>query len=139
MAARTQKTRAVSGEEKRIGNVERYTARLNVKFEELFEGASWPEAKERIGVMSVDSLNRNWKPVGEEQGYLVAKAKDCRAALVGRMCKREDGKLCIEVVVRAVIRNDKLCHFEFWHLDLADASRHVKRLQEVMTQSPPKP
>lgn len=115
-----------------------YRARLKVKFEQLFGRTSWPEAKEGIGIMSVDSLNRNWEPVSEEQGYLVAKAKDCRAVLVGRMCKREDGKLCIEVVVRAEIRRDELWHYEFWHLDPADASRHVKRLEE-MIQSLPKP
>jgi hypothetical protein len=109
-----------------------------VKFEALFERASWPETKEGIGIMSIDSLNRNWEPVSEEQGYLVVKAKDCRAALVGRMCKREDGKLCIEVVARAEIQKDRLWHYEFWHLDPTDVSRHVERLKEV-TQSPPEP
>jgi peptidoglycan/LPS O-acetylase OafA/YrhL len=31
-----------------------------VGFEKLFEGRPWTEIKERIGVMSVDTLNRIW-------------------------------------------------------------------------------
>jgi hypothetical protein len=103
-----------------------------MEFEELFEGRSWPEARERIGVMSVDSLNRQWVLVFQEDGYLIAKSLDGKAALLGRMCEREDGKRCIEVVVRAEIENGELRHHEFWHVDTTDEPRHARRIYEVM-------
>lgn len=103
-----------------------------MEFEELFEGKSWPEVEERLGVMSVDSLNRQWVLVLEETGYLIARSKDSEAALLGRMGKRDDGKFCIEVVVRAAIEGNELRHYEFWHVDPADESRHARRLNEVM-------
>lgn len=94
-----------------------------MKFGKLFEGKVWPEVSERIGVMSVDSLDQQWIPVAEERGYLVAKSKDGRAALLGRMGKREDGKFCIEVMVRATIENGRLSFPEFWHVDQARAQQ----------------
>lgn len=101
-------------------------------FERFFEGTSWPKANERIGVMSVESLDRQWMPVAVEGGYLVAKSKDGKAALLGRMCKRDDGKFCIEVVVRTAIESNELRHYEFWHADPTDEQRHTQRLRELM-------
>ena len=101
-------------------------------FDKVFEGKSWPGAKERVGVMSVDTLNRNWVLVAEDCGYLIAKSRDGKDALLGRMCKRDDGKLCIEVVVRAEIENNELCHYKLWHVDPADGPRHARRLDEVI-------
>ncbi|KGV57089.1 hypothetical protein [Burkholderia pseudomallei] len=103
-----------------------------MEFEKLFEGKLWPQAKERVGVMSTDSLSRLWVLVLEDNGYLIATSKDGKAALVGRMCKRDDGKFCIEVVVRADIENDKLYHHEFWHTDPADGRRHARQLDEAI-------
>ncbi|MCW3658968.1 hypothetical protein [Burkholderia cenocepacia] len=103
-----------------------------MEFGKLFEGRSWPEANERIGVMSIDSLDRLWVPVLEDDGYLIATSKDGKAALLGRMCKRDDGKFCIEVVARAAIENNELRHHEFWHVDPADGPRHDRRLDEVL-------
>ncbi|ARK53197.1 hypothetical protein BOC36_08665 [Burkholderia pseudomallei] len=103
-----------------------------MEFERLFEGKPWPATTERIGVMSVDSLNREWEFVAEELGYLAAKSKDGKAALLGRMCKRDDGKFCVEVMVRAKIENNKPCRYEFWHIDRADEPRPVWRLHEVL-------
>lgn len=65
-------------------------------FEKLFEGKLWPNTSERLGVMSIDSLNRLWVLVAEECGYLIAKSRDGKGALLGRMCKRDDGKFCVE-------------------------------------------
>lgn len=101
-----------------------------MEFEKLFEGRSWPTAIERVGVTSVDSLNRQWMPVVVEDGYLVAKSTDGKAALLGRMCKRDDGKFCIEVVVRAVIGGNALRHYEFWHVDMVDQSQFARLLDE---------
>ncbi|AOI98720.1 hypothetical protein [Burkholderia sp. LA-2-3-30-S1-D2] len=103
-----------------------------MEFETLFEGKPLPEAMERIGVMSVDSLDRLWVPVLEEDGYLIATSKDGKAALLGRMCKRDDGKFCIEVVARAAIENYELRHHEFWHVDPADGLHHARRLDDVL-------
>ncbi|HDR9160671.1 TPA: hypothetical protein QDB28_001009 [Burkholderia vietnamiensis] len=103
-----------------------------MEFEELFEGKSWPEVKERLGVMSVDSLNRQWVLVLEEAGYLIARSKDGEAALLGRMGKRDDGKFCIELVVKARIKNNELHRCEFWHVEVADKPRHARWLREVM-------
>jgi hypothetical protein len=97
-----------------------------MKFEKLFEGRSWPEAKERIGVMSVDSLNRRWVLVSGGRGYLIAKSSDGRTALLGRMCKRDDGKFCIEIVVRAEIENNELRHYEAWHIGSPEAPGRVR-------------
>lgn len=104
----------------------------DMKFERLFEGKVWPEVPERIGVMSVESLDRRWMPVAVEDGYLIAKSKDGKAALLGRMCKRDDGKICIEIVVRADIENGELHHHEFWHVDPADWRRHARHLDEAI-------
>ncbi|CAB3780774.1 hypothetical protein LMG27177_00997 [Paraburkholderia fynbosensis] len=101
-------------------------------FETLYEGKAWPEAKERLGVMSVDTLNRIWLLVLEEDGYLIAIAKNGEDALLGRMCKRDDGKFCIEIVVRAPIENNMLGRYEFWHVDSTDKQRHAQRLNEVI-------
>ncbi|ARK78815.1 hypothetical protein BOC39_25595 [Burkholderia pseudomallei] len=94
-----------------------------MKFGKLFEGKVWPDVSERIGLMSVDSLDRLWIPVAEEDGYLIAKSEDSHAALLGRMGKRWDGKYCIEVMVRATIENGKLANPEFWHVDLDRAQQ----------------
>ncbi|MFL9892394.1 MULTISPECIES: hypothetical protein [Paraburkholderia] len=103
-----------------------------MKFENLFEGKSWPHAKERLGVMSVDTLNRIWLLVREEDGYIIAIAKDGKDALLGRMCKRDDGKFCIEIVVRAPIENNTLGRYVFWHVHSTDKQRYARRLYEVM-------
>ncbi|MFM0382770.1 hypothetical protein [Paraburkholderia dipogonis] len=103
-----------------------------MEFEKWFEGKPWPVAKERTGVMSVDSLNRQWTPVIGEDGYLIAKAKDGKDALLGRMCKRDDGKFCIEIVVRAPIENNTLGCYDFWHVDSADMQRHAQWLNDMM-------
>lgn len=105
-----------------------------MEFEKLFEGRSWPEVNERIGVMSVDSLDRLWVLVSEECGYLIAKSMDGTAALLGRMCRRDDGKLCIEIAVRAEIESIVLRHHEVWHANSADGSRFARRLNEVMQE-----
>ncbi|RQU43474.1 hypothetical protein DF147_17705 [Burkholderia cenocepacia] len=104
-----------------------------MEFAEVFEGRSWPEVRGRIGVMSVDSLIRQWVLVADECGYLVAKSSDGEAALLGRMCKRDDGKYCIEVIVRAKIENGELRHYEFWYVDAADELRYARRLRELMS------
>jgi len=101
-------------------------------FEELFVGGSWPQTSERIGVMSADSLNRQWIPVRNQAGYLIATSRDGKAALLGRMCVRDDGKTCIEIVVRAEIEDGELSRREFWHGDPADAPRHAWRLDQAM-------
>jgi|ERR1700722_20974615 hypothetical protein len=103
-----------------------------MRFETLFEGKSWPEVQERLGVLSVDTLNRTWLLVLGEDGYLIAIAKDGEDALLGRMCKRDDGKFCIEIVVRAPIENNMLGCYEFWHVDSTDKERHARRLNEVI-------
>lgn len=103
-----------------------------MEFEKLFEGRSWPTANERIGVVSVESLDRRWMPVAVEDGYLIAKSKDGKAALLGRMCKRDDGKFCIEVVVRADIENGELHHHGFWHVDSTDGRRYARQLDQAI-------
>lgn len=105
-----------------------------MEFEKLFEGGSWPEVRERIGVMSVESLNRQWIPVIEEKGYLVAKSKDGQAALLGRMCKREDGKFCIEVVVRAEMRNEQFFYPEFWYIGMGNAQQLYDAMQRHISK-----
>lgn len=104
-----------------------------MEFERLFEGKPWPATTERIGIISVDSLDRQWVLVADECGYLVAKSRDGEAALLGRMCKRDDGKYCIEVLVRAQIENSELRHYEFWYVDAADELRYARRLRELMS------
>lgn len=103
-----------------------------MKFENFFEGTSWPPIKERLGVMSVDSLNRIWLPVHEESGYLVAIAKNGENALIGRMGLRDDGKFCIELVVKVKIESQRLRDFEFWFVDTADKERQAQWLENVL-------
>ncbi|AIP62144.1 hypothetical protein [Burkholderia thailandensis] len=104
-----------------------------MEFERLFEGKPWPATTERAGIMSVDSLGRQWALVAEECGYLVAKSRDGKAGLLGRMCKRDDGKFCIEVIVRAKIENSELRHYEFWYVASADELRYAGRLRESIS------
>lgn len=104
-----------------------------MEFERLFEGRPWPATTERVGIMSVDSLGRQWVLVAEECGYLIAKSRDGKAVLLGRMCEREDGKSCIEVLVRAEIENSELRHYEFWYVDAADELRYARRLRELIS------
>ncbi|MGQ7936742.1 hypothetical protein [Paraburkholderia sp. D1E] len=105
-----------------------------MRFETCFEGKSWPKVKEQIGVMSVDTLNRNWQLVHEEDGYLIAMAENGRDALLGRMGKRDDGKFCIEIAVRVSIKNNMLGRYEFWHVDLSDRQRYAQRLNDAIRQ-----
>ncbi|WP_237666330.1 MULTISPECIES: hypothetical protein [Burkholderia] len=104
-----------------------------MEFERLFEGKPWSATTERVGIMSVDSLGRQWVLVAEECGYLIAKSRDGKAGLLGRMCEREDGKSCIEVLVRAEIENSELRHYEFWYVDAADELRYARRLRELIS------
>jgi len=105
-----------------------------MRFETLFEGKSWPKVKEQIGVMSVDTLNRNWQLVREEDGYLIAMVENGRDALLGRMGKRDDGKFCIEIAVRVSIENNMPGRYEFWHVDLSDQQRYAQRLNDAIRQ-----
>ncbi|MFM0437581.1 hypothetical protein PQQ84_14015 [Paraburkholderia strydomiana] len=82
--------------------------------------------------MSVDTLNRRWTVVLEDNGYLIAIAKDGEDALLGRMGARDDGKFCIEIVVRAPIENNTLRRYEFWHVGSSDRQRYAQRLNEVI-------
>ncbi|HFT8009235.1 TPA: hypothetical protein ACU9T0_001051 [Burkholderia cenocepacia] len=104
-----------------------------MEFERLFEGKPWPVTTERVGIMSVDSLGRQWVLVAEECGYLIAKSRDGKAGLLGRMCERDDGKFCIEVIVRAKIENSELRHYEFWYVDAADELRYARHLRELIS------
>lgn len=103
-----------------------------MEFDELFEGKSWPETPERLGVMSIDTLNRLWEPVLDEGGYLIAKSKDGKDALLGRMCKRDDGKFCVELVVRATINKNTIQDVRLWFADATDGPRYVEWLREVI-------
>lgn len=103
-----------------------------MEFPEVFEDQPYPTVSERIGVMSVDSLIRQWEPVAAESGYLVAKSKDGKSALLGRMCRRDDGKLCVEVMVRADIENGTLRNHEPWQVDATAESRCIQWFNEVM-------
>ncbi|MBB5542146.1 hypothetical protein [Paraburkholderia fungorum] len=102
---------------------------LAVEFGQFFRDKEHPKMSERIGVMSIDSLTRQWEPVGEENGYLIARSKDGKAALLGRMGKREDGKFCIEIAIRATIENNRLSAPEFWHVDLTE-KHHLYRVMQ---------
>ena len=103
-------------------------------FELLFDGKILSEVKEGIGVMSVDSLARHWVPIGARQDKLVAKSKNGRDALLGRMGRRDDGKFCIEVMVRAAIRDGKLDYPEYWHIDMPNAQRAYDAMQDLVNE-----
>jgi hypothetical protein len=101
-------------------------------FEKLYEGKTWPEIEERLGVVSVDTLNRIWTFVREEDGYLIALAKNGEDALLGRMGKRDDGKFCIELVVKAAVENNTLGRYRYWFVDPADQQRQAQWLSDVI-------
>lgn len=101
-------------------------------FESLYEGNTWPKIEGRLGVMSVDTLNRIWEFVLEEDGYLIAIAKNGEDALFGRMGKRDDGKFCIELVVKAAVENNTLGRYQYWFVDPADRKRQAQRLSDVI-------
>ncbi len=103
-------------------------------FESLYEGKTWPEIEERLGVMSVDTLNRIWTLILEEDGYLIALARNGEDALLGRMGKRDDGKFCIELVVKAAVENNVLSRYEFWYVNSSDKQRHAQRLNNVVCE-----
>ncbi|TDR04455.1 hypothetical protein [Paraburkholderia silvatlantica] len=101
-------------------------------FEKLYEGRTWPLVKGRLGVMSIDTLNRIWEFVLEEDGYLIAIAKNGEDALLGRMGKRDDGKFCIELVVKAAVENNTLGRYQYWFVDSADKQRYAQWLHDVI-------
>lgn len=103
-------------------------------FDLLFDEKILSEVREGIAVMSVDSLARHWVPIGATQGQLVAKAKNGRDALLGRMGRRDDGKFCIEIMVRAAIRDGRLDYPEYWHIDMSDAQRAYDAMQVLIKQ-----
>jgi len=105
---------------------------FDMGFEGLFEGKTWPAVKQQVGVMSVDTLNRIWILVREENGYLIAVSKDGKDALLGRMGRRDDGKFCVEIVVRAPIEMKTLGRYQFWHVESADMQRYAQRLNDVI-------
>lgn len=110
--------------------------RHDMVFERWLRGALCSKVPEQMGVMSIDSLDRQWVFVTVVDGYLIAKSKDGKAVLMGRMGKRDDGKFCIEVSVRAEIENKRLRNYELWHVDPADGYHHVRRLDEVLQAAP---
>ncbi|MDR6480573.1 hypothetical protein [Paraburkholderia terricola] len=103
-----------------------------MKFAPFFRDRDHPKMSERIGVMSIDSLTRQWQPVDEEDGYLIARSKDGRAALLGRMGKRDDGKFCIEIAIRATIENNRLSAPEFWYVDPAQKHHLYGMMQRLI-------
>ncbi|WP_261520292.1 hypothetical protein [Burkholderia multivorans] len=103
-------------------------------FDLLFDGQILSEVREGIGVMSIDSLARHWVPISTRQGQLVAKAKNGRDALLGRMGRRDDGKFCIEIIARAAFHDGQLGHLEYWHIDMADAQKAYAAMQNLIKE-----
>ncbi|MFM0302693.1 hypothetical protein PQQ99_21465 [Paraburkholderia sediminicola] len=103
-----------------------------MEFGQFFRDKEHPTMNEWIGVMSIDSLTRQWEPFGEENGYLIARSKDGNAALLGRMGKRDDGKFCIEIAIRATIENNRISDPEFWHVDPAQEHHLYGMMQRLI-------
>lgn len=103
-----------------------------MEFAGSFEGKVWPEIEGRLGVMSIDTLNRIWEFVLEEDGYLIAIAKNGEDALLGRMGKRDDGKFCIELVVKAAVENNTLGRLQYWFVADEDRQRQAQWLSDVI-------
>lgn len=90
-------------------------------FHQLFENKELHHVKEQVGVISVESLIRQWDVVAELPGNrLVAKHKTDGAVLMGVMGVREDDKRCVQVEVRGWVQNQQFTGCEFWHVASVD-------------------
>lgn len=102
-------------------------------FDKLFEGKELPLIKEQLGVMSVESLERQWQFVKLVDGNrIVAVMERDGTCLMGRMGVREDGKRAIAIEVRAWIQKGTLNAFEFWHVAIEDQPVRSRQLWDAM-------
>jgi hypothetical protein len=50
------------------------------------------------------------------------------------MCERDDGKFCVEIVVRSEIDNSRPRQPEFWHTDQADQLGYAWQLYDGLRE-----
>jgi hypothetical protein len=109
-------------------------------FQELFEKHVMRDSQitEKVGVMSIDTLERLWEPVmlncrGVEHSTLIAKSQDGKDVLIGRPGKREDGKFAVEVQIRAEIDSTgRFSSFQRWHISDKDFDEKFKLLSDTI-------
>ena len=107
-----------------------------MQFINIFEHAvGLPQSNARVGIMSVDTLDRQWDLVKLlPRNRVVAMSKDKEMVLLGRLVTRYDGKFCVELEVQASFENGSLCAFEKWHLTDAEFQVSFKDLTDAVSR-----
>lgn len=109
-------------------------------FDWIFEhrGIGLPVAAEQVGVVSIDTLNRNWVHVHTVPAdhRMTAISKDGLSVITGLMRKRADGKDCLVIEARWMIENGDLVGQEYWHSQknpaLYESAKAVLREQGLL-------
>lgn len=103
--------------------------------ESLFKG-KLPMIREQVGIMSIDTVERLWEVVhhNPETNRLVLISKDKKAALIGRMAKRQDDlKFCIAIEIKAKLDEQwGLCGMETWHMYPSDYAARFDELHQAL-------
>lgn len=99
----------------------------------LFEGKQLPTVKEELGVMSIDTIERLWTVLKElPENRIILISKDHKAALIGKMAIREDGKFCVAIQFKGQIQNNQLTDSEIWHVNVVDETALYREFWEVL-------
>lgn len=88
-----------------------------MNFKDAFTSTSLPLLEERLGVMSIDTLERDWELVSFTEEYLIARHQRLNVVLHGTPGIRGDDKFCINVDAKLTFNPDGEITFqEFWNV-----------------------
>ncbi|HDR9073175.1 hypothetical protein [Burkholderia vietnamiensis] len=101
----------------------------------LFEGRNLPIVKNDIGMISIDTIERQWDLVNCDRDanrmVLVSRSRDI--VVVGKMAIRDDGKFCLVFEIWATIDpNLSLREMRQWHMDRCEYQARLAELQHAL-------
>lgn len=109
-----------------------------MEFKELFESKTLPTVKQHVGMISIDTLERDWVLVKElpDNRMVIAFKDGKQTVILGRMAIRDDGKFCFAFEIKAQIDSQwGLCGMEQWHMYPSDYPARFAMLQTALKEA----
>ena len=101
----------------------------------IFEGNTLPTVEQGVGMISIDTIERQWDLVHCEPktNRMVLVSRSREVGIVGKMAIRDDGKFCLVFEIWATIDpNFGLCEIQQWHIDRSEYQARLAELQHAL-------
>lgn len=101
----------------------------------LFEGKTLPTVEEDLGMISIDTIERQWDLVHceAETNRMVLASRSKDVGIVGKMAIRDDGKFCLVFEIWATIDPKLgLCEMRRWYIDRSEYQARLAELQHAL-------